>query len=172
VKRYLAALACCGLLLSACSDDSSSSADPPSPTPSSSEPTSTPTEEGETPEEFVRRWVDVDRQMQNSGDSKEFRSISKKCTPCDGLADQIEEIYANGGYVKTDGLEIRRLKVGTEDSNGEVEVHLWVNSTPTELVESEGAEVQHLPGGKLQYIVTIRELPSGWNTVLLEGMAQ
>ncbi len=61
MKRYLAALACCGLLsLSACSDDSSSSADPPSPTTSApSDPTSSPTEEGETPEAFVRRWVDA-----------------------------------------------------------------------------------------------------------------
>ena len=94
MKRLLAALACCGLLsLSACSDDSSSSCDPPSPTPSSSEPTSTPTEEGETPEEFVRRWVEVDRQMQNSGDVAEYREMSAKCSACMDVADQVEGIY-------------------------------------------------------------------------------
>ena len=61
MKRFLAALTCCGLLaLSACSDDSSSSADPPSPTPTSTSSEPSPTQAAETPEEFVRRWVEVD----------------------------------------------------------------------------------------------------------------
>ena len=60
MKRFLAALTCCGLLaLSSCSDDSSSSADPPSPTPTSTSSEPSPTQEAETPEEFVRRWVEV-----------------------------------------------------------------------------------------------------------------
>jgi hypothetical protein len=172
--RLLVALACCGLLLMAgCTDDSSTADPPPSTaatTPSS--PDSSPTQKAETPEEFVRRWVDVDREMQNSGETKEFRSISKGCTPCDGLADQIDAIYAKGGYVKTDGLLIKRMKAGRQDVNDEVAVHIWVDSRPTELVESAGAQVEHLPGGNRQYIVTIRETKHGWNTVLLEGVAQ
>ena len=94
MKRYLAALACCGLLsLSACSDDSSSSADPPTPTPSSSEPTSTPTEERETPEEFVRRWVEADTHMQNTGDGAEYREMSAECPNCLEYAHYIEGIW-------------------------------------------------------------------------------
>jgi hypothetical protein len=173
VKRFLAALICCGLLsLSGCSDDSSSSADPPSPTPTASTSDASPTPEPETPEEFVRRWVEVDREMQNSGDTQGFRSISKGCTPCKGLADQVEQIYDAGGYVKTDGLEILRLEAGSKDDNDQVSVHMWVNSTRTELRESADADVQQLPGGRLQYVITIRETAAGWNTVLLEGVAQ
>ncbi len=131
MKRLLAALACCGLLsLSACSDDSSSSADPPTtaPTSASSDPTSTPTDEGETPEEFVRRWVEVDRQMQNSGDTDEYRQITKGCTACKGVADQVEAIYEAGGYVKTDGWQIEsRSSVGQLDENGEVAARLNVS---------------------------------------------
>ena len=71
MKRFLAALTCCGLLaLSSCSDDSSSSADPPSPTPTSTSSEPSPTEEAETPEEFVRRWVEVEHEMQNTGDTQ------------------------------------------------------------------------------------------------------
>ena len=75
VTRFLAVLACCGLLsLAACTDGSSSATDPPTPSVSSSSADPTPTEEAETPEEFVRRWVQVDREMQNSGDTGEYRA--------------------------------------------------------------------------------------------------
>src|SRR4051812_19640996 len=166
LTRPLAAVICCGLLaLMGCSDESSSSADPPpaTTTAASSSPESTPSQDSETPEEFVRRWVETDREMQNSGDTEAVRSVSEGCTPCDGLADQVDDIYAKGGHVKTDGLKILRLKASKQDRNDEVAVHIWVDSRPTELVESAGAEVQRLPGGRLQYIVTIRETGSGWN---------
>ena len=85
VQRLLASLACCGLLaLAGCSDDSSSAGPDPSPSVSSSEPSPSPTEteDAESPEEFVRRWVDVDREMQNSGDTDAYR----RCHPSVALA--------------------------------------------------------------------------------------
>src|SRR5207253_11144595 len=103
VKRYLAALTCCGLLsLSACSDDSSSSADPPTtaPTSASSDPTSTPTEEGETPEEFLVHWIELNTSMQNTGNVAEFRKISAKCRSCLDTADQVKLSYEAGRQVK------------------------------------------------------------------------
>ena len=172
MKRLLASLACLGVLcLPACSDDSSSSADPPSPTPSSSEPTSTPTEEGETPEEFVRRWVEVDREMQNSGETQEYRQITKGCTACRGVADQVDAIYKAGGYVKTDGLQIAQVRVGKPDRNGEVEARLMVRSAPTEYVEEAGGAVQNLPGGRVTYLLTLHEADDSWVLVLLERLA-
>jgi len=125
----------------------------------------------ETPEEFVRRWVEVDREMQNTGDTQEFRSISRNCVPCKGLADQVDRIYAAGGYVRTDGFTIRRLVVGPTQGY-QIEVRIWVDSAPTELVEVDGGEIQHLEGGKRIYIITVRKLKKHWNTVLYEGVAR
>ena len=98
MKRFLAALTCCGLLaLFGCSDDSSSSADPPSPTPTST--STSPTPDAETPEEFVRRWVEVSNEMQNTGKTGEYRSLSRGCRPCTAVADQVEGYFGAGGYV-------------------------------------------------------------------------
>ncbi|MBF4762485.1 hypothetical protein ISU07_05060 [Nocardioides islandensis] len=171
MKRLLAALAC-ALVLTACSDDSSSTADPPTPTTSApSDPTSSPTEEAESPEEFVRRWVDVDREMQNSGDTREYRRMTKGCEACKGVADQVDDIYRAGGYVKTDGLQVKKIRAGDADSNGEVEVQLDVESSPTEYVESAGGEIQKLPGGPVSYLLTLHQSTNSWLLVLLERLA-
>ena len=173
VKRFLAALTCCGLLaLASCSDDSSSSAGAPTPTPTSASSEPLPTQEKETPEEFVRRWVEVDREMQNSGDTAEYRELTNGCTACKGVADQIDDIYAAGGYVKTDGLLIKRVRAGRPDSNNEVEVRLAVTSTPTEYVEAAGGPKQSLPGGPVTYLVTLHADENSYVITLLERLAK
>jgi hypothetical protein len=173
VKRFLAALACWGLLvLSSCSDDSSSSAEPPSPKPTSTSSEPSPTQEVETPEEFVRRWVEVDREMQNSGETTEYRRLTNGCTACEGVADQVDDIYAAGGYVKTAGLQIKGLRAGQPDSNGEVEVRLAVISTPTEYVEEAGGQKRTLPGGRVTYLVTLHASRSSYVITLLERLAE
>ena len=76
VTRFLAVLACCGLLsLAACTDGSSSATDPPTPSVSSSSADPTPTEEAETPEEFVQRWVEADSEMENSGETSDVSRV-------------------------------------------------------------------------------------------------
>jgi hypothetical protein len=175
VRRLLAALACClCALLSACSDDSSSTAEPPvtSPTVRTSDPTSSPTDEAESPEDFVRRWVEVDKEMQNSGDTKEYRRITRGCEACKGVADQVDAIYSAGGYVKTDGLQVKRIHAGEADANQEVEVRLKVNSTPTEYVEKKGGEVQTLPGGAVGYLMTLHQTDASWLLVQLERLVE
>ena len=101
VQRPFASLACCTLLaLAGCSDDSSSSVGPdPSPSVSSSEPAPSPTEteDAETPEAFVRRWVDVDREMQNSGDTKRLSCISKTAVPATGWPIKMDRSTRRGG---------------------------------------------------------------------------
>ena len=83
MPRVFIALCClASLWLSGCSDSSSSSADPPTPSPSSSSPAPSPTEVPETPEAFVRRWVEADTHMQNTGDGADYRRLSKKCPSC------------------------------------------------------------------------------------------
>ena len=171
MKRPLAALACC-LVLAACSDDSSSTAAPPTPTTSApSDPTSSPTEEAESPEDFVRRWVDVDREMQNTGDTKEYRKLAPKCRPCNEVADQVEAYYAAGGYVKTDGWSINRASTKSTDEESAA-VTIDVNSAATEVVEAKGRPAQHLQGGKGTYLLTLKAAGSSWVVTDLEAVAQ
>ena len=106
MKRFLAALTCCGLLaLSSCSDDSSSSADPPSPTPTSTSSEPSPTQEAETPEEFVRRWVEVGHaRCRTPANGADYRAMSPECRQLPASTPTtVEGIYDAGGYVKTDG---------------------------------------------------------------------
>jgi hypothetical protein len=160
VQRLLASLACCSLLaLAGCSDDSSSAGPDPTPSASSAEPSPSPTEtdDAETPEEFVRRWVDVDRKMQNSGDTDEYRRLSSKCRPCLEVAKQVEGYYSAGGYVKTDGWTSK-----TSRSSGATSVTIEVTSSPTEYVESAGGKVQRLEGGEGSYILSLQPTDESW----------
>ena len=164
MKRFLAALTCCGLLaLSSCSDDSSSSADPPSPSP---------TQEAETPEAFVRRWVEVSNQMQNTGETKVYRSISRGCRPCMAVADQVEGYFEAGGYVKTGGWSISSVKFSKPGAEGHVTATVEVESAPTEYKESADADAQTLEGGSVIELMTIKPRGAGWVLTNLEQQAQ
>jgi hypothetical protein len=173
VPRVLIALCCLlSLLLSGCSDSSSSlsSADPPPHTPSSSSPAPSPTEEPETPEEFVRRWVDADNEMQNTGETAKYRKLSSLCRPCIEVADQVERYYAAGGYVKTEGWTIKSLS--TEGSAKSQLVRLAVVSTPTEVVEAKGKPVIRLEGGEGTYLLSLKARGPSWVLDDLEAAAQ
>jgi len=173
VKRFLAALTCCGLLaLSSCSDDSSSSADPPSPTPTSTSTERSPTQEVETPEEFVRRWVEVSNEMQNTGETKAYRSISRGCRPCTAVADQVERYFEAGGYVKTGGWSITSVKLSKPGSKGRLTATVEVDSAPTEYKESADADAQTLEGGSVIELMTIEPLGESWVLTNLEQQAQ
>ena len=173
MKRFLAALTCCGLLaLSSCSDDSSSSADPPSPTPTSTSSEPSPTQAVETPEEFVRRWVGVSNEMQNTGETKTYRSISRGCRPCMAVADQVEGYFEAGGYVKTGGWSITSMNLSKPGANGRVTATVEVESAPTEYKESADADAQTLEGGSVIELMTIEPLGESWLLTNLEQQAQ
>ncbi len=124
MKRFLAALTCCGLLaLSSCSDDSSSSADPPSPTPTSTSSEPSPTQEAETPEEFVRRWVEADtRDAEHRGNGGVPRDLAWMPSMHGESPTKWRGYYDAGGYVKTDGWSIKSVKVSKPGAKGRVTV--------------------------------------------------
>jgi hypothetical protein len=174
VTRLLITLSWLALLgLSGCSDASSSTAHPSDPTPTVSTGTAepSPTPQAETPEEFVRRWVEVDRVMENSGKTDEYRQMSRRCRACAGLASQIEEIYATGGYVKTAGWTILSIKVSRPGRTGAVTAHMKINAAPTEYVEAAGAPVQRLEGGVQEQLVTLSSHDGVWNVDDVEQVA-
>jgi hypothetical protein len=174
-KRYLAGLLAIALLtLAGCSNDSSSSADPATPSTTSAEPSSTPpeTEAPETAEEFVRRWVEVSNEMQNTGETTEYRSISQACRPCIEVADQVEGYFKAGGYVKTDGWTIRSIEVPKPGAAKKLTLTLDVDSAPTEYVESAGGEIQHFEGGRVLELVTMSRADGDWAVLDLEQQAK
>lgn len=172
VRRALALSVLAPLLLAGCSDgDSQSTPTPkmPESTSSSPSPSESETPEAESAEDFVRRWVEVNTAMQNSGDAAEYRELSTKCKPCNQTADQIEGFYANGGWVKTKGWIIRKV-VDRTGSGGAPVYDLQIDSSPTRYRESAGAEVQSLSGGPIVMRVRLNA-SAPWNVVQLTQVA-
>jgi hypothetical protein len=171
VRRALALTLAVPVLLAGCSDD-------PEPTPkmpesTSSSPTPSPTEseepEAESPEEFIRRWVEVDREMQNTGNIDEYESISAKCRTCMSVARRIQRIFANGGTVRTKGLTILDL---TEQSSagGRKVFDVSVRSAPTVFIESGDAREQRFPGGTITYRMRLNDR-APWQLIQLTQLA-
>jgi hypothetical protein len=118
----------------------SSSVSSPSPSESSSPAAA------ETPEEFIRRWINVHTEMQNTGETQEFRKLSTGCVPCYDLADQVDEIYQEGGFVETDGWTPTSFK-RLGPSGRSMTYLVGIENAATEYKETSGAEVTTLPAG-------------------------
>jgi hypothetical protein len=160
------------LWVSGCSGDASSTAGPTPSVPTSSAPTSTPTPERETPEEFVRRWVEADTHMQNTGDGTEYRAMSAKCSGCVEYADRIRDIYAAGGYVRTRGWMILRVRDARSDDEGRTQVTIDVKSTRTRYKENRESQPTTLPGGRLTYLISMRGDGDSWAITNAEQVAR
>jgi hypothetical protein len=110
--------------------------------------------------------------MQNSGDTSEYRAISRGCQACEALADQIEGIYLAGGYVKTEGWSVADIEVSNPGATGRVLAEVEIESAPTEYREAAGSPLQHLRGGSLVERMTLKPLGWSWLLVDLEQQAQ
>ena len=152
VLRSLAALAVSLVLLVSCTNDDPDPILAPSvsPTPTSDEPspTKTASEEPESPEEFIERWVDLSNDMQISGDTKAYLEISKDCRPCVSVATDVAGIYAADGFVDTRGWELIELDQG-EKVEQHIDFDARVKSNPVTLKRSAGASLMKLPGGPI-----------------------
>ena len=148
----------------ACTDEdptppspTTSSATPTSPTPTSSSPAPQP----ESAEDFIRRWVEADIRMQNTGDSSDFLQLSMNCAPCTRFADLITGFYDAGGYVKTAGWRV----VSIDDLQGSGRTRLLlvhVDGRSTTYKESSDGPTKHLPGERTQYQFTLRATGPSW----------
>lgn len=149
LRRALALSLAVPLLLVGCTEEGPT---PDIPDPTTSSPTPTPEEtetpEAESAEEFVRRWVQANTEMQNTGDIATYADLSRKCTSCLRTAERIEQIYADGGYVRTEGWVLRDVVDRSGTTGGPV-LDLDIRSSPTEFKESAGAELQKLSGGEI-----------------------
>lgn len=166
--RRLLALALAGpVLLAGCSDEAEPTPKLPDPPSSSASPTpdETETPEAESPKDFIRRWVEVNTQMQNTGEVAEYVELSSKCEPCRQTAERIERIYSDGGYVRTEGWVIRKV-IDRSGAGGGPVLDLQIESSPTEYKERASGEVKSLSGGDIVMRVRLsRAAP--WRVVRL-----
>jgi hypothetical protein len=146
------------LLVTACGGDDSI-ADPPI----SSAPTSSPTRspEPETPEQFIQRFAEVERAMENTGEISDYQKLTESCSPCADLARQIQHFYRAGGYVHWAGWSIKGIRpYDSASRRNSYAVH--VVSAPTTYRESSRAPIKHLDGGPATEIVSIKRLDDSW----------
>lgn len=149
LRRALALSLVVPLLLAGCTEEEPTPK-LPDPTTSSATPTpeETETAEPESAEEFIRRWVQANTEMQNTGDVAAYADLSRKCTSCIRTVERIKQIYADGGYVKTKGWVLRDVVDRSGTTGGPV-LDLDIRSSPTEFKENAGAEIQNLSGGEI-----------------------
>ncbi len=137
------------LLLAGCEGDApapSPSVSPPSSSAVSPSESTSPSAKAETAEEFIRRWIEAQTAMQNSGDTSEFRSLSKGCEPCAGLAKQVDQIYADGGFVKTDGWTPTAFKRVAQKGNT-MTLRVQIDNAVTTYAERSGGPTKTLRSG-------------------------
>jgi hypothetical protein len=147
------------LFSSGCGDDPIKPKPFETPTASTSPaPTQSGTPQAESPEQFIRRWVEAQNDMQVSGDTKEYRCLGYKCDACNGFADTIDGIYAAGGHVETLGWKILSLKDGPTNSS----FALNVDIRPTVYVELKGGPEKKLPGGSPTEIIQFVKRNGQW----------
>ena len=116
--------------------------------------------EDESPEEFIRRWNDVQNEMQK-GDTEAWRSLTPDCSACQKTADRVDAAYDAGGYVRTDGRRILTItKSFSRGNNHQYEVE--VESSPTTFRLSRDAQEETLEGGKLRLAVSLTHDGTVW----------
>ena len=157
--------------LSACSDGEPITPPPFTPSTAASSPTASVTTHAETAEEFIRRWVETDTKMQNTGDTTEYLAITEpKCSACTGLADEIKSIYSHGGTVRTRGFEV--LSIETHAFKDLLSAQVAVQSAPTEVIRKLGEEPEHLSGGNFTYKLTLSRRGNVWRIRSISQVAQ
>ena len=161
VRRALALTLAVPLLMAGCSEDPEPEPKMPDPTPTSSAPSPTESEtaEAESPEEFIRRWASAEAEMENTGDTTEYREMSVGCRACTDLADLVEKWYAAGGFIKWGGWKILAIEV-RDDSAAEYVVR--VRSSPTKYKESAKGPVQTFDGGPGAHLLRLRSRGESW----------
>jgi hypothetical protein len=159
-RTFAGLLAVPGLLLAGCGGDSSVADPPVRSSPTSSATSSPPAHE--TAEHFIRRWAAEDTRIQQTGDTKRFREMSQGCRGCIRLANLVDRIYANGGFVRTRGWRVIKI-----DSAGNQTYELYVRSAPTTYANSNSSPVHHLPSGPAHFQLKVARSEDEWRVTSL-----
>jgi hypothetical protein len=158
-RTFAGLLAALVVLLTGCGGGSSA-ADPPV----QSSPTSTPTSDPpthETAEHFIRRWAEAEKQMENTGKTAAYLSMSRECRSCRRLAADIRRFYGAGGFARWSGWQI--LSITSSGSHGDNRIYdVRVDSGPTTYRESSTSPVKHLNGGLATHQLVLNPSANSW----------
>ncbi|MBE7325529.1 hypothetical protein IEQ44_12795 [Nocardioides sp. Y6] len=154
-RTFTALLVLGALLLTGCSQEE--------PEPKfADEPSASPTPEAkETAKEFIRRWNDELTAMQK-GDTREYREIAGACEPCMSAADKVDEYYAAGGYVATEGRTLVEIEKQQNHGRNRATYRIVVDSAPTEYQTKANGPIESFTGGRVTYGVLIQNSKESW----------
>jgi hypothetical protein len=162
VRRTLTGILAVPLLLLSACGGGDSTAEPPVSSAPTRDHSSTPPQR-ESPEHFIRRFAALERKMENSGEVGQYRAVSRPCSACQELAQQIKSFYEAGGFVKWGGWDIKSVRPYAPGETGAYAVR--VVSAPTRYQESSDGNIKHLDGGPATEIVTIHSKDGSWVVV-------
>jgi hypothetical protein len=170
VRRALALTLAVPLLLAGCSDDPEPTPKLPDPTSSTPTPTETETPEAESAEDFIRRWVEEDRRMFETGDTEAFLAMGPDCDDCKNIAATADRIYDAGGEVRWDGWTILELA-----RKGKPSSHTYrfvVESAPTRYRESPSGPWKRLDGGRVVQLIVLEPVETSWHVLESRELAK
>ena len=99
-------------------------------------------------EQFVGYWTDTLNEATTSGDTEQLKSLAgNDCRTCGDFASQLDEIYAAGGHVESDGWEVDRVVAEAGNTEDEVGLFVTFQVSPQTVFASEDADAQEFEGG-------------------------
>jgi hypothetical protein len=161
-------------LLTACTGDDGDPSGAPTTAPPS--PTATETSEppvdlsvappGETARQFIRRWVALSNQMQESGDTDAyFEVVAQTCESCRKFAGRIEQMYANGGYLRGGAEQVVSMRAESPTQ--------WLvvrEAEPAEYANSAQGKSKTFIGGQYKSRVYLAKSDGRWVIGATEGV--
>jgi hypothetical protein len=114
-------------------------------------------------------WIESLNFAAASGDAAAIRDLSsKECAACTAIADLIDEVHENGGSIRGDGWETKRLSI-VPSAGDEFVVDALVTVHPQVIVQRAGAQPKRFDGGRRLKTFFISSGPNG---LLVERLDQ
>lgn len=119
----------------------------------------------ETVKEFLTRWAKVESEMQNTGKTEEYLALSPGCQPCEAFASSLEDMYAKGGYIRTEALSIDKV---TRVKGSKQQYRVWTTQPPSVFRDSAADPEESNDGGSQLYLMSVGRSTAGFE---VNGMA-
>jgi hypothetical protein len=165
IRRGMAAALCAAALLAGgCSDDppEPKPLDPPTGSETTTAPPTSEPPKAQTPEKAIREWIQASYDAQVTGKTDDFRALGQGCKPCDKFANQVDDIYANGGWVKPPLQRVVSNKLEQNLSDAHRVYHARVTSPPWSYKARADAKVAKERGGPSTLQIEMKRIDGRW----------
>ncbi len=99
-------------------------------------------------EQFLGFWTDTLNEATTSGETEDLKALAtEECQACSDFAGQLDDIYAAGGRVESEGWTVNRVVPEAGATDDEVGMLVTFAVSPQKVFESEDAEAQEFEGG-------------------------